>query len=137
MPTIKRNVQASNNINRAHAAGIIQNLVAKIGSPYKLTLRNVKGYGGYYALTGNNNEFLGFAIVSNQANVRHLELIATRSGYGDMLIRRILNNAKMNKKDQVTLDAAANKLVGMYKKYGFQLMGQGGRLMRLKLQDQT
>jgi len=133
MPTIKRNSQASNNVNRAHAAGIIQNLVERIGSPYKLTLRNVKGSGGYYSLTGNNNEFLGFAVVSNHPNnVRHLELIATRSGYGDMLMRRVISNAKNNKRD-VTLDAAANRLVNYYKKYGFQLTGQGGRLMKLTL----
>lgn len=133
MPTIKRNGQASGNVNKAHAAGIIQDLVARIGSPYKLTLRNVKGSGGYYAVTGNNNEFMGFAIVSNHPNnVRHLELIATRSGYGDMLMRRVISNAKNNKRD-VTLDAAANKLVDYYKKYGFQLTGQGGRLMKLTL----
>jgi hypothetical protein len=132
MPTIKRNSQASDNVNRAHAAGIIQNLVERIGSPYKLTLRNVKGSGGYYALTGNSNEFLGFAVVSNNPNsVRHLELIATRSGYGDMLMRRVISNAKNNKRD-VTLEAAANRLVNYYKKYGFQLTGQG-RLMRLPL----
>lgn len=132
MPTIKRNGQASNNVNRAHAAGIIQNLVARIGSPYKLTLRNVKGSGGYYSLTGNNNEFLGFAVVSNHPNnVRHLELIATRSGYGDMLMRRVIGNATNNKRD-ITLEAAANRLVNYYKKYGFELTGQG-RLMRLRL----
>ena len=55
MPTIKRNGQASDNVNKAHVAGIIQDLVAIIGSPYKLTLRNVKGSGWYYAVTGNNN----------------------------------------------------------------------------------
>jgi len=132
MQTIKRNSQASGNVNKAHAAGTIQDLVERIGSPYKLTLRNVKGSGGYYALTGNNNEFLGFAIVSNNPNsVRHLELIATRSGYGDMLMRRVISNAKNNKKD-VTLEAAANRLVNYYKKYGFQLTGQG-RLMKLPL----
>jgi|694.fasta_scaffold47530_4 L-amino acid N-acyltransferase YncA len=132
MPTIKRNSQGSNNVNRAHAAGIIQDLVERIGSPYKLTLRNVKGSGGYYALTGNNNEFLGFAVVSNNPNsVRHLELIATRSGYGDMLMRRVISNATNNKKN-VTLEAAANRLVNYYKKYGFQLTGQG-RLMKLPL----
>lgn len=132
MPTIKRNSQASDNVNKAHAAGIIQDLVKRIGSPYKLTLRNVKGSGGYYALAGNNNEFLGFAVVSNHPNsVRHLELIATRSGYGDMLMRRVISNATNNKKD-VTLEAAANRLVNYYKKYGFQLTGQG-RLMKLTL----
>lgn len=132
MPTIKRNSQASDNVNKAHAAGIIQDLVERIGSPYKLTLRNVKGSGGYYALTGNNNEFLGFAVVSNHPNsVRHLELIATRSGYGDMLMRRVISNATNNKKN-VTLEAAANRLVNYYKKYGFQLTGQG-RLMKLTL----
>lgn len=132
MPTIKRNSQASNNVNKAHAAGIIQKLVERIGSPYKLTLRNVKGSGGYYSLTGNNNEFLGFAVVSNHPNnVRHLELIATRSGYGDMLMRRVINNASNNKRD-ITLEAAANRLVNYYKKYGFELTGQG-RLMRLQL----
>ena len=132
MPTIKRNSQASNNVNKAHAAGIIQDLVARIGSPYKLTLRNVKGSGGYYSLTGNSNEFLGFAVVSNHPNsVRHLELIATRSGYGDMLMRRVINNATNNKRD-VTLEAAANRLVNYYKKYGFELTGQG-RLMKLTI----
>jgi len=132
MPTIKRNSQASVNVNKAHSAGIIQDLVERIGSPYKLTLRNVKGSGGYYALTGNNNEFLGFAVVSNHPNsVRHLELIATRSGYGDMLMRRVINNSKNNKRN-VTLEAAANRLVNYYKKYGFQLTGQG-RLMKLTL----
>jgi hypothetical protein len=132
MPTIKRNSQASDNVNKAHAAGIIQNLVERIGSPYKLTLRNVKGSGGYYALTGNNNEFLGFAVVSNHPNnVRHLELIATRSGYGDMLMRRVISNSVNNKRD-VTLEAAANRLVNYYKKYGFELTGQG-RLMKLRL----
>lgn len=132
MPTIKRNSQASDNVNKAHAAGIIQDLVERIGSPYKLTLRNVKGSGGYYALTGNNNEFLGFAVVSNHPNsVRHLELIATRSGYGDMLMRRVISNATNNKRN-VTLEAAANRLVNYYKKYGFQLTGQG-RLMKLTL----
>jgi hypothetical protein len=132
MPTVKRNSQASANVNRAHAAGIIQNLVERIGSPYKLTLRNVKGSGGYYALTGNNNEFLGFAVVSNHPNsVRHLELIATRSGYGDMLMRRVISNSVNNKRD-VTLEAAANRLVNYYKKYGFELTGQG-RLMKLRL----
>lgn len=133
MPIIKRNSLASANINKAHADGVIQNLVSRMASPYQLTLRNIKRSGGYYALTGNNNEFLGFAVVSNQPNnVRHLELIATRSGYGDMLIRRVINNARLDKRD-VTLEAAANKLVNVYKKYGFNLTNKSGRLMRLQL----
>jgi hypothetical protein len=133
MPVIKRNREANANINRGHANGTIQNLVARIGSPYQLTLRNIKGSGGYYAVSGNNNAFLGFAIVSNHPNnVRHLELIATRSGYGDMLMRRIINNSKKNKKN-ITLDAAANRLVNYYKQYGFRVTGGGGRLMRLNL----
>jgi hypothetical protein len=132
MPVIKRNREANANINRAHANGTIQNLVARIGLPYQLTLRNIKGSGGYYAVSGNNNAFLGFAIISNSNNVRHLELIATRSGYGDMLMRRIINNSKKNKKN-ITLDAAANRLVNYYKQYGFKVTGGGGRLMRLNL----
>ena len=130
MPTIKRNNNSNANITRAHHEGVIQNLVKRITGNYIVRLSNIirrKG-GGRYALVGNTGEFLGFATVSNAGAVRSIDLIATRKGYGNMLISRIINNAKSNGKTNILLTPKTNKslsesnqkkLINWYAKHGF------------------
>lgn len=117
MPKIKRNRNANNNINRAYQAGVIANLVKRLPTNYVITLNDIKRYGRYAIV--NNKNFLGFASVSNNGNVRSLELIAARKGYGNALMKQIINNARKNQKRKLTLTAVGPKLVNWYKRYQF------------------
>ena len=118
MVTIKRNRNANNNINRAYENLVIENLVQRISKNYVVPLNNIKR-NGRYAILNNNGVFQGFAIVSNYGNTRTLELIATRKGYGKTLLNRIINNAKQNNKQNISLMAIHPRLVNWYRQFGF------------------
>jgi len=129
MPIIKRNNNANRNIAIAHKSGVIQNLVKRISGNYIIKLSNITR-GGRYAVIGNNGEFLGFAAVSRAGNV---DLIAARKGYGNMLMRRIINNSKSSIKlypkiNRSVSPASQQKLVNWYAKHGFRKNESNGSM---------
>lgn len=131
MPIIKRNNNANRNIAIAHKSGVIQNLVKRISGNYIIKLSNITR-GGRYAVIGNNGEFLGFAAVSRAGNV---DLIAARKGYGNMLMRRIINNSKSSIKlypkiNRSVSPASQQKLVNWYAKHGFRKNESNGSMIR-------
>ena len=97
-----------------------------------MILRN--GGSRYSVFKNNGITFVGFASVRNYGNTRDLEFIATNRGYGDQLLRRIINNAKKNKKKKIELTAAntskSGSLVRWYQKHGF--ISRGGANMERK-----
>jgi GNAT superfamily N-acetyltransferase len=124
MPIIKRNSNANQNIAMAHKSGVIQNLIKRIAGNYIIKLSNITR-GGRYAVIGNRGEFLGFAAVSRAGNNLSVDLIAARKGYGNMLMRRIINNAKSSirlnaKTNKSVSPASQQKLVNWYAKHGFR-----------------
>ncbi|BAT22238.1 hypothetical protein AR679_gp212 [Yellowstone lake phycodnavirus 1] len=124
MPIIKRNNNANRNIAMAHKSGVIQNLIKRIAGNYIIKLSNITR-GGRYAVIGNNGEFLGFAAVSRNGNNLSVDLIAARKGYGNMLMRRIINNSKSSIKlypkiNRSVSPASQQKLVNWYIKHGFR-----------------
>ena len=129
MPIIKRNNNSNRNIAIAHKSGVIQNLVKRISGNYIIKLSNITR-GGRYAVIGNNGEFLGFAAVSRAGNV---DLIAARKGYGNMLMRRIINNSKSSIKlypkiNRSVSPASQQKLVNWYAKHGFRKNESNGSM---------
>ena len=129
MPIIRRNNNANRNIAIAHKSGVIQNLVKRISGNYIIKLSNITR-GGRYAVIGNNGEFLGFAAVSRAGNV---DLIAARKGYGNMLMRRIINNSKSSIKlypkiNRSVSPASQQKLVNWYAKHGFRKNESNGSM---------
>jgi hypothetical protein len=132
MPIIKRNNNANRNIAMAHRSGVIQNLIKRISGNYIIKLSNITR-GGRYAVIGNRGEFLGFAAVSRTGNV---DLIAARKGYGNMLMRRIINNAKSSiklypKTNKSVSPASQQKLVNWYAKHGFRANESNGSMVRV------
>lgn len=124
MAIIKRNNNANKNIAMAHRSGVIQNLIKRIAGNYIIKLSNITR-GGRYAVIGNNGAFLGFAAVSRAGNSLSVDLIAARKGYGNMLMRRIINNSKSSIKldpkiNRSVSPASQQKLVNWYIKHGFR-----------------
>lgn len=115
---IKRNANANSNINKAFKNRTIHAILTRIIKHINLDPRLLKST-GRYVVVGNKNEFLGIAQVHNTNNGRELNLIGAKKGYGDALMRRIINNAVRNKKKAVYLQALNPKLVAWYKRYNF------------------
>jgi hypothetical protein len=116
----------------AHKSGVIQNLVKRIAGNYIIKLRNITR-GGRYAVIGNRGEFLGFAAVSRTGTNLSVDLIAARKGYGNMLMRRIINNAKSSIKLDPKINRSVSlanqqKLVNWYIKHGFRKNESNGSM---------
>ena len=128
MVTIKRNVNANNNINRANRNGTINNLFTGRNFYHPLSLINWRSFGRYGMIANNGKTFIGLALVFNTNNgkSRVIELMGARRGYGQQLLNKIVANAKKNNKQNVFLMAAnsgSGKLIGFYKGSGFKVTG--------------
>lgn len=125
MVSIKRNQGANANIQKAYNNGIISNILKRLAPKYMFIPSVILGKpGSRYSVFNNRGTFVGFAAVRNYSrNVREIELIGTRKGYGDMLIKQIIKNAEINNKKYIELNAANmspnGRLIQWYKNRGF------------------
>jgi ribosomal protein S18 acetylase RimI-like enzyme len=137
MVQIRRNRNAYNILKNKLNSGELQNIVKPILTYYKLEHNNLFSPNKrQYAVLNNSGKFVGFAILTNNKNnIRYLEMIAIseknqKQGYGTTLMRKIINNAKNNKK-KIELHVQKPKknsvprpngktLVNYYRKFGFE-----------------
>lgn len=134
MVEIRRNRNAYNILKNKLESGELQNIAKSIFTYYNLQNRNLFNKNKrQYAVVNNKGEFVGFAILTNNNNnIRYLEMIAfnknaRNKGYGTTLMRKIINNAKNNKK-KIKLNVRTNSvprpngktLQGFYGKLGFK-----------------
>ena len=88
----------------------------------------------------NNSMLCGFIIVSEKPESLHVHRIVIAEemqgyGIGKMLISKTVQDAKRANKNTVTLKAEADntKSLGFYKNLGFEITGEQGILVLMKL----
>ena len=95
-----------------------------------------------YALT-ENNELLGFMIVSDKGEAHHLHRIVIKKevagkGYGKILLDKLSEDAKNNHKKSITLKVhpTNSTAIKVYEKYGYKKEANDGEnfLYRLILE---
>ena len=151
---IKRNNNAKASLNRARAGN--SKRMINILQPYRggdggvqlayFNQRLNKNPIKYAMINKGTGNLYGFALLENnkpEKNTRYLNIVGGLKGYGGKLIKQLINNARANGKNSVTLKAVVqkssmvgghrvpinntghrNKLVALYEHFGFNTNGK-------------